>query len=517
MIAGHGHATAPHQRRMAGALATAAMLFAAGCGGAGNTSTPPTGNPMEQKLSFSNDDLRHFLVRTHWGVNNADLSALQAQGLPSYVDAMLQFPAVGTPAFEQVAETILYNLNDPPGLEGGFPKIRQLTEWWLSLMEENPNPFQEVMAMFWHGHFSVSSLALANGSRHMMRNHIDLLRGQGVGNLRQLLIDVTRDEAMMKWLDTVTNRSRAPNENFAREFWELYTLGVDNGYTQQDITDSARAFTGYRLAFISGGQTFTIFKTNLHDPGEKTILGRFIHGQSFKDDFEEVVDITLAQGKVAEFITTKLFENFCYENPSREIVTELSDILRKSNWELRPVLKALFKSNAFYSSSARQGFVKSPVDYVMGFVRSTGMRIPLNVTSVLLGSMGQTPTQPPTVEGWLGGPFWLGAQGIVERATFLNAAITSRAHQATLGYQVSSLLPPPGQRSAAQVVDALAALLHVTMTSQERRDYIDYLNTNRLELGAVISSPFTASSTQLDERVRGLLYILGQHPSYMIR
>jgi len=508
----------PGPTLVASALA-AAFIGLAACTGGGESG--PVGGPahpaLQAKTSYSDADLRHFLVRTHFGVNNDDLAILRASGIRAYVDRMLDFPAANTRSFEQQAETILYNPNDPPGLKGGFPLKDQLIRWWLTLIEQNPEPFQEVMAMFWHGHFSVSSLGLNPTNRYMMREHVDYLRTYGAGNMRQMLIDVSRQGAMMNWLDTIDNSRQAPNENYAREFWELFTLGVDNGYTQNDITESARALTGYGGLVGPKGQSIVQFFPSRHDSGSKTFLGGLIHGSSTEDEFEEVVDITLQNAPVAEFLCNELFEHFCYEDPETAIIDELAQILRDNGWELKPVLAVLLQSQAFYSPQARQGHISSPIEHAVGFIRSTGMRMPISLLASLLRYMGQVPTQPPTVEGWPGGTFWLASQDIVERANFVAHAISARSYQAQNGFSWSDVLPPSGQRSAEQVVDAMADLLFVQLNSQERADYIEYLETEMLEGGAVQSSPFVASSSQLEERVRGLLYILAQHPTYMTR
>lgn len=507
--------------QVAGAL-VAALIALSACDNTGRPSAVSglSHHALQAPASLGDEDLRHFLVRTRFGVTNADLEAVKTKGLPAYIHEMLTFPPVGTPAFEQQAETVLYNPTDPPGLEGGFPTKNQLVHWWLRLIDENPNPFQEVMALFWHDHFAVGSQGLRSNptaTSYWMREHVDLLRGNGTGNVRDLLIDVSRDAAMLSWLDGISNSRDAPNENYAREFWELFTLGVDNGYTQTDVTEAARAFTGYLGIPGPRGQSIVQFFPNLHDYGVKTVLGETIQGKTTEDEFEEVVDVTLRKGAAAEYLCTSLFEYFCYKDPPADIVDDLAAILRDHNWELKPVLEVLLQSNAFFSAGARLSRVKSPVEHAFGFVRSTGMRLPVAKMVSLMWSMGQVPTQPPTVEGWLGGEYWLGSQDIVERANFIATSISARVYQASLGFSWTPLLPPPGQRTAPAVVDSLTALLHVSLTNQDRADCISYLDTEMLENGTVVSSPFVASSSQLDERVRGLLYILAQHPTYMMR
>jgi uncharacterized protein (DUF1800 family) len=477
---------------------------------------------------LDDDDLRHFLRRTQWGVRTPELDALRAGGLDPYLDAMLVFPA-GTQA-ETDAAALLVNTTDPPGLEGQFPSASQCARWWTSIMVETPAPFQETLAFFWHDHFGVSVAAFDSSERRWIVTHANLLRREGAGNLRTLLLDVARDPAMLRFLDGIQNTKSKPNENFAREFWELFSLGVDNGYTQADIVESARAFTGYREVFDDAtGLNNIVFDLNRHDATGKTFLGVSIPGQNVTDDYAQVVDVTLQRGQVAEFVTRKLFEYFCYENPPQSLVDTMAANLRGGNWELAPFLRALFRSEAFFSTKARRSLVKGPLEYTIGFVRSTGLKtatkagttpsvfdvVPIDNS---LSSQGQRLTQPPTVDGWPSGDLWLAAQGMVERINVAHVFVDDVTDQTSFGIGVAALLPPVAERTADAVVDTLAQLLDVQLSTQDRADLVLYLNTVLDALGQVTSSPFDGSNQQhLDERVRGLLYALAQHPTYHSR
>ena len=475
--------------------------------------------------ALDDDDLRHFLRRTQWGVRTSELDTLRTNGLDAYIDAMLVFPA-NTQA-ETNANALLVNSTDPPGLEGQFPSTTQCSRWWTSIMVETPAPFQETLAFFWHDHFGVSVGAFDGSERRWIIPHANLLRHEGAGNLRTLLLDVARDPAMLRFLDGIQNTKSKPNENFAREFWELFSLGVDNGYTQADIVESARAFTGYREVFddATGLENIVLDLAGRHDPNAKTFLGATIPAQNVTDDYAQVVDITLQRGQVAEYITRKLFEYFCYENPPQALIDTMAANLRGGNYEIAPFLKALFRSEAFFSVKSRRGLVKSPLEFTIGFVRSTGLRtvsktpafdvVPIDNA---LANQGQRLTQPPTVDGWPSGDLWLAAQGMVERINVVHSCVDDTSDQALLGIGVAALLPPVAERTADKVVDTLAQLLDVQLSTQDRADLVLYLNTVRDAAGNVTASPFDGSSQQqLDERVRGLLYALAQHPSYQSR
>jgi uncharacterized protein (DUF1800 family) len=492
---------------------------------------PNVSENMSAKTTFTDDDIRYFLGRTHFGGKASDFDAVKAMGIPAYVDQMVEFAA--TPTLESQAAAYLLNTSDPVGQEGGFPGDTQVSAYWLYLMINNPNPFQEVMAFFWHDHFSASTSRLDSSSMYWEPNQINLWRHQGNGNLRQLLLDMSRDWVMLVWLDGVSNERRSPNENFAREFWELFTLGVDNGYTQADIVEAAKAFTGYRTRFSdTTNQTTIEFDTTRHSTGAKTFFGQTIAGQNVTDDYQAVVDITVDNRPVAEFISKKLFEYFCWNGPSAVPTDAMAATLRGGGYELKPLLKQLFKSEAFFSPRARAGIPKNPVETMVGFVRSTGLvpvdpksgsdpaAFPANRLTTLadrLNTCQQLPTQPPSVNGWPIGEQWLSAQNVLDRVNGIRSCINDRTDQTNAGIDVTAILPPVAQRTSTNVVDTLCDLLHVTATPAEKTQYVTYLDTNLVN-GVVTPSPFDGSNaTHISERVRGLLYVLAQHPTYTVR
>lgn len=470
-----------------------------------------------EQRALTDADYRHLLMRTHFGVRKAELDALKAAGLPAYVDDMLDFRS-GT-AIEAAAFPELVNGTDPPGLQGGFPSGTQISRWWTRIMLDTDRPFQEVMAFFWHDHMPVAYDVLGGGYTHFEVDYINLLRHRGAGNFRDLLLSVARDPGMLIYLDGYRNTRTAPNENFAREFWELFTLGVDNGYTQADIVQASRAFTGWRFRYnASTGQYYMQFDPNLHDTGPKTFFGQTIPGQNVTDDFAAVVDITLAHRPVAEFITKKIFEYFCYVDPPQALVDEMAAALRASDWELQPFLRSLFLSEAFLSNRSRQGRSRSPLEFGVGLERSTGLKTTYAVLDSSMNLLGQRPGLPPTVDGWPTGSLWFSAAAMVNRTNLAYTIVGDTTRQRNAGIEIAAILPPVPERTAAAVLDTLENLMRVTLTDGERASLIDYLNTVRQSNGTVVPSPFDGSNqTHLDERVRGLVYILAQHPTFHVK
>ena len=522
---------------LTGLLALLVVLPLAACGGGGGTAVsgqqPPAPAPahgsMAVKGSYQEADLRHFLSRTHWGVTDDKWERLNQIGLSSFIDEMLEFPPIGSTAYEQAAREILLDEEDPAGQEGLFPSRQDIIQWALYLMVHNPNTFQEVLTYFWHDHFATSSEVLGGGNTYWMKEHYELLREHGTGNIKDLVLRLSRDAAMLRWLDGVSSTKKAPNENYAREFLELFCLGVDNGYTQEDIVEASRAFTGYRQVTLDeeSGLRGVEFVPDRHDPDEKVLFGITIPAQNDTDDYEAVVDITFEHKNAAEWFAKAMLSYFCYENPPQDVIDELAEILRNSSYDVKSALKRIFLSQAFYSAKAQEGFVKAPIEFTIGFMKSTGLTLVEGDSGSLhtrqlryeLESMGNVPSMPPTVNGWPSGELWLSAQGMVNRANFTREVIYDRNDQASAGYDVKALLPeseePP---TAEEALDAIAWKLRVTLDEMERTDLIHYLNTHREGDGSDTDDPFDqATPERVDMRVRGLLYILAQHPSYSIR
>lgn len=491
---------------------------------------------LNAKKDFTDADIRHFLTRTHFGdepgrfdmVRTARTTprlmvenpfAKPGEGLPAYVDHMLNYP-VSDP-FNPIEQWEVDAYTDQIG-DIDFPNINDIAEWWLQIMVRTENPFQEVLAMAWHDHFAASSEVLNSSDLYWMFDHINLWRKKGNGNLKDLLFDMCVDWLMVRWLDGVSSTNNNPNENFAREFYELFTLGVDNGYTQNDIVETSRAFTGFRTRNAPNGQRFIEFDPTRHDTGTKTIFGVPITGRTGADgvnEYKDVIDLTLRDRDAAQFICNMLFEYFCYKNPDQALIDALALILQENDWELRPVLRTIFLSEAFYGPQSQAGLVKSPLEYAVGFIRSTGLEITMSSLRSRLGNTLQIPSQPPSVNGWPEGSLWLTGQGMLERTNLVNACITSRSYQASLGINLDQLLPAPALRTPNNIVRNLVDLFRLNVTQAEFDSYITYLNSRATGIPPTVTTdPFDGeNATHLDERVRGLIYILAQHPSYHIR
>lgn len=517
--------------RSVGALALALTLGA--CGGGGGGGQPSGGGggdpvSLSPKTQFTAEDTQHFLRRTHWGGRQADLDAIQsAGGLASYIDQMVQTFAENTPV-EQAAFQLLVGEEDPVGMEGMFPGSEQVQQWWLHIMTHTPTPFQEVLAMFWHDHFALGLIVLDNEEMYWMPRHINLLRRMGNGNLRDFLYAVSTDWAMLDWLDGFRGRAGDINENWAREFWELFTLGVDNGYTQADIQEAARAFTGYRRRgnVNDTGLAQVVYEHGRHDTGNKTIFGLTLNGRtdptSSHLEYLDVINLTLDNRPVAEFICKKLWEHFAFANPPAAIVNGLAAEMRLNDYDLAPVLAMMFKSQAFYSSPAKVGLVKSPVDFAMSLIRGANVPTDLHELEHALEDAGQLPTAPPNVAGWEQGVLWLSAQNMIERANLAQEAIYDREEQAAAGADVADLIPPGADPqtppTSEAIVRATATRLGLVLADAEVATYVTVLDTFVNNQGVPSADPLDLNdANDVDERMRALLFVMTQHPGFHVR
>jgi uncharacterized protein (DUF1800 family) len=288
-----------------------------------------------------------------------------------------------------------------------------LINWWLNRMRYSPNPFREKMTLFWHGHFATSVVKVRESYLMWLQN--EMLREHAFGNFGLMVKAISRDPAMLIWLDTRESRRDHPNENFAREVMELFTLGIGN-YTENDVQQAAKAFTGYRIDPRDESFRYAPFQ---HDDGDKTFLG---HTGPFSGD--DIIDIILEQPACAKFIARKIWEFYAYEDPSPALVATLAGYLRESNYDIRPMMYAMYRSAEFYSPDALRSQIKSPVQWVVqtSKVLETGLPRP-QVTVNALRQLGQIPFAPPNVKGWDGGRAWITTSTLLYRYNMANFAV----------------------------------------------------------------------------------------------
>ena len=395
------------------------------------------------------DDTRaaHLLNRAGFGGTPTHIDSLTRSGMAASVRYLIDGPAnpVPAPAPDWAQPTNYLALRDkvqqavmaaPPAEEGKKNAARQavlnaqrkqefghlldLGWWWLDRMRQSADPLEEKMTLFWHGHFATSAQKVKDP--YFMYEQNQTLREHARGNFGVLVKAMSRDPAMIQWLDLRESRAAHPNENFAREVMELFTLGEGN-YTEKDVTEGARAFTGYRIDPQNGSFRFD---PRQHDDTPKTFLGRNdIHNG------DQVIDQILTQPACAHFLANKLWAFFVQDNPPPALVDALAASLRAHNYEMRPVLHQLFTSQEFYSADAMRTQIKSPIQWIVQNTRM--LEIDLPPKGPLMNSLrqlGQVPFYPPSVKGWDGGKTWINTNTLLTRYNLAAALLHSTAPRA---------------------------------------------------------------------------------------
>jgi uncharacterized protein (DUF1800 family) len=286
---------------------------------------------------------------------------------------------------------------------------------WLYRMILTARPLRERMTLFWHNHFATSLAKVENPV--LMQRQNALLRQHALGNFRSMLADVGRDPAMLVWLDSTANRKAKPNENYAREVMELFTLGRGR-YTEKDIQEAARAFTGWFVV----RDRFSMLPTQ-HDDGVKTIFGKTGRFRG-----EDVPSLLLDQPACAEFLAAKLYRQLVSEvdPPSPALLAPLAQALRSSDYDIAATVRTMLRSNLFFDESMRRRRVKSPVELAVGTVRALEILKPTVSSEALAEStsrMGQTLYAPPSVAGWDGGATWINTTAMLNRTNLALALL----------------------------------------------------------------------------------------------
>jgi uncharacterized protein (DUF1800 family) len=373
-----------------------------------------------QAAPLGYEGARHLLNRTGFGASDAEVREFALLERNQAIDRLLSTnrrePFTQPPAFADGPFEPYYRFKQMSAEERKaarrklFEQGSELRAWWLREMITTPSPLAERMTLFWHGHFATSQQKVR--SSQLMYRQNALLRREALGNFATLLHAVAKDPAMLVYLDNAGNRKQAPNENFAREVMELFTLG-EGRYGEQDVKEAARAFTGWSLDRDTGEFTF---RRLWHDYGDKTVLGR-----SGDFDGDQVIDILLARPEVAQFIAAKLWREFVSREPDPREVARWAAVFRDARYEVKPLMKAILTSQAFWSAQNRGALIKSPMDLVVGTMRTFDIHpADLRPAAFAVAALGQNLFSPPNVKGWPGGDAWINSSTLLGRKQWLD-------------------------------------------------------------------------------------------------
>ncbi|MCH7737091.1 MAG: DUF1800 domain-containing protein [Chloroflexi bacterium] len=417
--------------------------------------------------------MAHLLRRASFGATLQELEDYQAKGYEATVEELLH-PEDAPEWDDDVFRRYQPDLNSVMYFESA-------QNYWMYKMINSKRPLEEKIALFWHGLFATAYGKL-NHAKGVV-NQTDTFRRHGLGSFHNILMELSRDPAMIFWLDNKDNHKDAPNENYGRELLELFSMGIGN-YTEDDVKNCARAFTGWTIAndeymsvrasrdsiWPSGRIDWQFeYRPEDHDDTEKSFLG---HTGNFNG--EDIIDIIATRPATSWFIAGKLYNYFVSDTPNEEAIGFLAEEYRKSNGDIRSMLRALFLSDYFKSEDVWYAKVKSPAELVVGTARLAGSYTTPQWDITNLASdanfMGQEILNPPTVEGWHTGTEWVDTGTLVERVNSSALVIGDALHPGVQA-MIQRLKDRQDSYQPGELVDEcllLVGALHVSDGTHER-------------------------------------------------
>ncbi|HEX5268022.1 MAG TPA: DUF1800 domain-containing protein [Acidimicrobiales bacterium] len=363
-------------------------------------------------------DIAHLFRRTGFGALPRQLDALTPAGYESAVDHLLDVTA-GDPGTDRIPDPAVSSSvswsSDTNTRALQTKQVAQeettLRQWWMTRMAAAERPLAEKMTLYWHGHFATGIDKVQYAGLMLTQNK--LFRRQGLASFPDLTINVAKDPAMLIWLDTRLDRKAHPNENFARELMELFTLGIGH-YQETDVREAARAFTGWN--YDSAAIAYQFLPAQ-HDNGTKTVLG--VTGNLSGED---VIRLVTSEPIGIRFVAARLWSHFAYpvtiDDPVvDDLVAAYAPALRISD-----LMRAILLHPAFRSAKARTGLVKQPIEYVAGVMRALNLTADMSFVDPALANLGQVPLRPPNVGGWPQNGYWLSTSASRSRLAFARAA-----------------------------------------------------------------------------------------------
>ncbi len=520
-----------------------------------------TGAEQIQALEWGTGAAAHLVRRGGFSASPEEIGRLVGQGFEATLDELLDYEAMDDSEMEaglEAADIVLIRQNN----NGRYvTNIGALQRWWLYRMVHSRRQLLEKMALYWHDHFATSVLqinyVLGTGGRDdatldgtekpLMLVQNETLRRHALGNFKEMVHAIARDPTMILWLNNAENRVGSANENWARELLELFTVGESSesaAYGEFDIQEAARAFTGWTIVpprldgLVGEGYDF-FYAPQFHDFEPKTFLGQVItspEGNASIIDGERVIDIIFEQPQTAVFITRKLWEYFVYPEPSDQIVEELAEVFRSSNYEIKPLMRAMFTHPHFMSSKAYRAKIKSPVEFAVGAYRALGVRDPISVSrlSEIFG-LGQQLFIPPDVGGWTHDQGWINTGSVIGRYNFMTFVSCNRGRnpgdppitdqnsffeticrfsRAQDQININGIIESNNLRLAPDIVSYFGtALLQGDQTIDDAYILEEYMNTGPDGL----PEPFDIDDpVMVDSKVRGVIFLLSLVPLYQL-
>lgn len=510
--------------------------------------TPYTG-------AWTRQEVAHLLKRTLFGAKKEDIDYFLTRTPAQAIDELLNnIPVVSPPVrdYGLIADDdgVLhddlgvaqgqtwvndFNMTSFAEIRGSINRLRieSLRKWWAGLIVNQNRSIWEKMVLFWHHHFSVQVEEVENAT--MMWNHHNLLRNNALGNVRQLVKDVTIDPAMLVHLNGYLNTRLAPDENYARELQELFTVGKGPGseYTEEDVIAAARVLTGWRIS----GTTFTSYlDASAHDTGSKSFsafYGNTTISNGGVTEVDALVDMIFNTTEAARFICRKLYTWFVYyqidEETETNVIEPLAQILISNNFEVKPVLSALFRSEHFFDPLNQACYIKSPFDIIVGTLREFNVPYPpytnyatgyplFNAIYQQASAMQQTLLQPPDVSGWqayyqdpMYYEIWINSNSLPKRADFTDALVNDNVLDCRAFAAYSSNPADPNQ-----LIDDVTALLLRYPLSANSKTYVkNNFLLNNSGTDATWTNAWNSNNTAvIDPALKNMFRFLMNLPEY---
>ncbi|MEE9432063.1 MAG: DUF1800 domain-containing protein [Melioribacteraceae bacterium] len=406
-------------------------------------------NSLHKTAVWDKTYASHLLSRTMFGHTKADLDFALSLTLDDYVDNYLL-------ADSSVPQSPGFWVSDPKSYDNSV-RTRELTYWWYNLMLTQGHSLREKMVLFWHNHFVSETEVVRLPQRMYWQNK--LFRDNAFGNFKELTTKVATDPAMLIYLDSVKNRKEDPNENFARELLELFTIGIGN-YTENDIAEGAKALTGWQVEGLESS-----FNEDRFDTSAKTFMG-----QTGNYNYTDIIDIIFTQEETAKYICRKLYKEFVYFEPDTAVVNQLATVFRNGNFELKPVLSILLKSSIFQSSEVVGSKIKSPVELIVSHLKQFNIINPdYEYLRKIANDIGQTLFSPPGVAGWKGDKTWISTNTLPARNVFTDRIINGRKSDLNVLEYARSY---SSSENAIQFIDDVAELFFSYKLSENRKQYL---------------------------------------------
>ena len=442
---------------------------------------------------------RHLMRRAGFSAPGKDIDTLVKIGHKLATDIVLLMPGeeIPTAGVFQLAHGELINLSN----------TNDSVAAWLYLMANSKWQLQEKLALFWHDHFATGISKVRYPE--LMTRQINVFRRHALGNFRDLLIEISADPAMLYWLDNRLSRATKPNENYAREIMELFSMGIGGGYTEKDIQEAARCFSGWYCLLDR-----SYFQPRYHDLAQKTVLGKTIYNpRDGRQDGIDVIDAILAQPATAKYMVKKIWEYFVYLDPSQKLVDELAARWRKDGYDVRALMETIFRSKAFYSSHAYRTLVKSPPEFVVGAMRQLNCRaLDYGRLTNRFNQLGLPLYNYSDPDGLEEGTSWINSQTVINRSNFAMELIRQRNSYLRYVTERRAYLPPMATwdevqahqlDTPAKIVDFyLELLVDSDVPKKVRDDLVSYMT--RTDSGTRSWN----AQTQVPEKVSGLCHLI---------